>query len=245
VTIDDHIEITTPEGVRITLSVVGIGARFLARLLDSLIQVGVLIGIALVGGAIGDSGFVRAGIGIAIFLVAVGYDFVFEPLMQGQTPGKKAAGIRIVDREGRPVTFLATAIRNTVRLIDFLPFLYGVGFVTMIATEHAQRLGDLAAGTIVVRDRQTSEAEVRLRSSHAIPTVPVHAVASWDVTLVTQQDIATIRHFLDRRISLAPHSRHDLAVTLARQIAPRVVGLPSNAHPEYVLEGIVVAKERS
>lgn len=244
-TIDDHIEITTPEGVRITLSVVGIGARFLARLLDSLIQVGVLIGLGLVASAIGDSGFVRAGLAIAFFVVAIGYDFVFEPLMRGQTPGKKAAGIRIVDRDGRPVTFLATAIRNTVRLVDFLPFLYGAGIVSMIATQHAQRLGDLAAGTIVVRDRQTAEAEIRLRSSHAIPTVPAHAVASWDVTLVNQQDIATIRHFLDRRVSLSPQARHDLALTLARQIAPRVVGLPSNVHPEYVLEGIVVAKERA
>lgn len=227
------------------MSVVGIGARFLARLLDSLIQLGAVIALLLVGTAIGDSGFTRAGLLIAVFIVVFGYDFVFEPLLRGQTPGKKAAGIRVVDREGRPVTFLATAIRNTVRLIDFFPLLYAAGFVTMIATQHAQRLGDLAAGTLVVRDRDTSEAEVRLRSNHAIPTVPAHAVASWDVTLVSASDVATIRHFLDRRVSLAPVARHDLALKLARQIAPRVVGLPSNVHPEYVLEGIVVAKERA
>lgn len=242
--VDDRIEVTTPEGVQVTVSVAGVGARFLARLLDTLIQFGAIIALLIVAGVLGDNGFVVAFLVVGFSTVLFGYDLIFEPLMNGRTPGKAAAGIRVVDRDGAPVPFLRSAVRNVVRLVDFLPFAYGAGLVTMIATQHAQRLGDLAAGTLVVRDRSTREIEMRARSSHATPTVPLVAVIHWDVTLVTAQDLATIRHFLDRRISLPAAARSHLANSLASSIAARVNGPTPELHPEYVLEGIIVAKER-
>lgn len=243
-TLDDRIVITTPEGVQVQLSVAGIGARFLARLLDSLIQFGLIIALMIVGAAVGDNGFAGAVILVLVMSVLFGYDLVLEPLMHGQTPGKRSAGIRVVDTEGRPVSFLSSAIRNVVRIVDFLPFAYGAGLVTMVATQHAQRLGDLAAGTLVVRERSTSDVEMRARTSHATPTVPLTDVAHWDVGFVTTDDIAVIRHFLDRRVSLHSEARQRLAIALATPLAAKVSGIPSDAHPEYVLEGIVVAKER-
>jgi uncharacterized RDD family membrane protein YckC len=244
VPIDDHVEITTPEGVRLDLTVVGVGSRFVARLLDTLIQIGLIIALAMVGAAVPDSGVAAAVLLVLIFAVLLAYDIVLELAMGGQTPGKRATGVRVVDRQGRPVGFLASAVRNVVRIIDFLPMLYGAGLVTMIATRHSQRLGDLAAGTLVVRERRTADVEYRARTSHATPTVPVEAVAHWDVGAISPSEVATIRHFLDRRVSLPAGIRARLAADLASALASKVVGVPSDVHPEYVLEGIVVAKER-
>lgn len=242
--IEDRIEVTTPEGVQVSVSVAGVGARFLARLLDTLIQFGAIIALLIVAGVAGGNGFAAALLIVGFSVILFGYDLIFEPLMKGRTPGKAAAGIRVVDLDGGPVSFLRSAVRNVVRLVDFLPFAYGAGLVTMVATQHTQRLGDLAAGTLVVRDRATSEIEMRARSPHATPTVPLAAVSHWDVTLVTAHDLATIRHFLDRRVSLPHAARARLANTLASSIAGRVTGPTLDLHPEYVLEGIVVAKER-
>lgn len=242
--IEDRIEVTTPEGVKVSVSVAGVGARFLARMLDTLIQLGAIIALVIVARVVGDNGFAAAVLIVAFSAVLFGYDLIFEALMHGKTPGKSAAGIRVVDCDGGPVSFWRSAVRNVVRLVDFLPFAYGAGLVTMVATQHTQRLGDLAAGTLVVHDRATGEVELRARSSHATPTVPLAAVSHWDVTLVTAHDLATIRHFLDRRVSLPPAARQRLSVALASSIAARVTGPTADLHPEYVLEGIVVAKER-
>jgi len=245
VPIDDHIAITTPEGVRLELAVVGVGSRFVARLLDTLIQVGLIIALAIVAAALsGESGFVTAIIWVLSTAVLFAYDIVLELAMGGQTPGKRAAGIRVVDRQGRPVGFLASAVRNILRLVDFLPFFYGAGLVAMVATKHSQRLGDVAAGTLVVRERNTAEIEYRARAGHATPSVPLADVAHWDVGDISATDIVTIRHFLDRRVSLPPAIRGKLAAEMATALTTKVVGIPSDLHPEYVLEGIVVAKER-
>ncbi len=237
--LDDRVTIATPEGVSLELVLAGVGSRFIARLLDTVIQVAIIF--ALVLGIYGTSapGAVRALARVLLFLVIFAYDVPFEVLNRGRTIGKIATGIRVVDEVGGPVHFFTSAIRTILRIVDFLPIFYIAGVVSIVATENDQRLGDLAAGTIVVRDRFPGIAA----AVGAPATVPVEAVATWDVSAIGPDDIATIHQFLDRRLALPLPVRAHFAGQLAARIAPLVAGAPYAAHPEYLLEGVVVAKQ--
>jgi hypothetical protein len=109
----------------------------------------------------------------------------------------------------------------------------------MVSTRRDQRLGDLAAGTIVVRERFPGLAT----GVTAPATVPVESVATWDVSALDPVDLATIHQFLDRRLAMPIPVRAHFAAELASRVAPKVAGAPYGAHPEYLLEGIVVAKQ--
>lgn len=238
--LDDRVTIATPEGVTLELVLAGLGSRFVARLLDTLIQLVGILALVLVFQATSAPGIVQAFVYISLFLVIFAYDVPFELLNGGRTIGKMAAGIRVVGTSGEPVSFFASAIRNILRIIDFLPALYVSGSITIVVTARDQRLGDLAAGTVVVRDKFPG-----LSAASAAPiTVPPEAVVTWDVSALDSQDVATIRHFLDRRLTLPWSVRTYFAVALASRVAPHIAGLPYDAHPEYVLEGVVVAKQR-
>jgi uncharacterized RDD family membrane protein YckC len=240
VRLDDRVTIATPEGVTIDLVLAGLGSRFVARLLDTVIQLTVIFALA-VGMAITSAPGVVRAIGIvALFLVLFAYDVPFELLNGGRTIGKMAAGIRVVAGGGEPIAFLASAIRNILRLVDFLPAMYAAGAVTMVVTQKDQRLGDLAAGTLVVRDKFPGVASL----AAAPLSVPADAVMTWDVSALDGDDLATIRQFLDRRLTLPWPVRTHFGTALAARVAPMVAGVPYGAHPEYVLEGIVVAKQR-
>ena len=164
--------IPTPENVSFGYEVVGIGNRFIATLFDSAIllllfvAINLLLAFALdLVGAFSTNLLDFAeeigwsqGILIAIytllqFLLIWGYYIGFEWLWQGQTPGKRWTKIRVVRIDGNPVGFGEVAIRNLVRIIDFLPATYALGLVTMFFSENARRLGDYAAGTIVIKDK--------------------------------------------------------------------------------------------
>jgi uncharacterized RDD family membrane protein YckC len=238
VQLDDRITIATPEGVAIEVVLAGLGSRFLARLLDTLVQVFAIFALVLVMASVGDSGIVLAFGLVLVFLVVFAYDVAFEVLNHGRTIGKLVAGIRVVGDSGEPVRFLASAIRNIVRIVDFLPLFYLIGSVSIVATRHDQRLGDLAAGTVVARDRFPG-----LAQPPAPITVTPDLVATWDVSAIRPAEVHAVRQFLDRRLSLRWPARSYFAVDLANRLGPRVVGVPPNSHPEYVLEGIVVAKQ--
>jgi uncharacterized RDD family membrane protein YckC len=239
VQLDDRITIATPEGVAIEMVLAGLGSRFLARLLDSVIQLLVIIALLVaLGFTASPSGIALAVFFIALFLVVFAYDVVLETLNNGRTIGKMAAGIRVVGRMGEPVRFVTSAVRNIARIADFLPGFYLVGTISIVATDRDQRLGDLAAGTVVVRDRFPGLAQLP-----APITVTPAAVATWDVSAIRPDEVQAIRQFLDRRLALRWPARSFFATDLANRVASRVVGVPPNTHPEYVLEGIVVAKQ--
>lgn len=164
--------IPTPENVSFGYEVVGIGNRFIATLIDSTLMLLLIVAINLIlafaleiAGAfetnlvdfseeIGWSqGFLIAVFTLIQFLVFWGYYIAFELLWQGQTPGKRLSRIRVVRIDGNPVGFGEVAIRNLVRIVDFLPATYALGLVTMFFSENARRLGDYAAGTIVIKDK--------------------------------------------------------------------------------------------
>ena len=152
---EDRVRISTPEGVDIDLTLAGIGSRFVAALFDFLIQGTLLVAAGFITGVFGGqaSGLGTGLFAISFFLIWFGYDVLFEVRSHGQTLGKRWTGLRVVRTGGLPVTFLPSCVRNVMRLIDILPLFYGIGMTSIFFTTRNQRLGDLAGGTLVVRDR--------------------------------------------------------------------------------------------
>lgn len=153
---DSDLVIATPERVSFDYQVAGLGTRAIAQLLDLLIVTGILIAVlffAFAAGTTTNSGTVANLIMIiGGFIVIFGYFWVSEALWSGQTVGKKAFRLRAVGDRGEPLTFVQAGIRNVVRIVDFLPYGYGIGLVVLFANGKGKRLGDIAAGTIVVKD---------------------------------------------------------------------------------------------
>ena len=153
---DTDLVIATPERVSFDYQVAGLGTRAIAQLLDLLIVAGILIALVFVAG--GAAAVTQNEIlpdlilTIGTFVVIFGYFWVSEALWSGQTIGKKAFRLRAVGDRGEPLSFMQAGIRNIVRIVDFLPYLYGVGVVVLFVNGKGKRLGDLAAGTIVVKD---------------------------------------------------------------------------------------------
>jgi uncharacterized RDD family membrane protein YckC len=161
----DDITIETPEQIDVSLEVAGLGSRFLARLLDWLVEFGLLIVVGLVVAII--LGLLGVSLGtrsmsqllLVAFFVAfayallLGYDIYFEVRKNGQTPGKRLAGIRAIRDSGAPLDLRSAMIRNLLRFADFLPGFYLLGAFLVLLTSRHQRLGDMAAGTLVIRER--------------------------------------------------------------------------------------------
>ena len=133
----------------------GLGTRAIAQILDLLILAGVLIGITFAAIAVGQAGSSTIAFLVGVlggFVVVFGYFWTCEAFWSGQTIGKKVFRLRAVGDRGEPMTFFQAGIRNVVRIVDFLPYGYGVGLVVLFVNGKGKRLGDLAAGTIVVKD---------------------------------------------------------------------------------------------
>jgi uncharacterized RDD family membrane protein YckC len=192
---EDRLTLTTPEGVDVELLLANIGSRFLATLLDLLIEGGIGLVGALIAGAAFDGGVLTLVLSVGLFLLLFGYDVLFEVTQRGQTPGKRAVGVRVLRSSGAPVTFVTSAIRNVLRLIDFLPVFYGIAMLCIFFTQRHQRLGDIAAGTIVARERRPEPVAPP-------PFRPPARVHGWDTSAVTAEELAIVRQFLDRRTSI-------------------------------------------
>jgi uncharacterized RDD family membrane protein YckC len=232
----DRMAIATPEGVEVELTLAGIGSRFIAGAIDFAIQAVVGGSLALILQPAGSTGV--AILTSAWFAVVFFYDVLFEVLGGGRTPGKRATGLRVVRSGGRPITLVRSAIRNILRLIDILPALYAVGMTSIFITRHNQRIGDLAAGTHVVR--------VRLGDRHPpaalVETHGAGEAATWDVSAVSTDDVATVRAFLDRRADLTRESRAAIGSELARRLRPLVGGAPEDLSDERFLALLVATK---
>jgi uncharacterized RDD family membrane protein YckC len=167
--IDELLTVDTPENVSFNFEIAGIGSRFLAAMVDSALilvlqilafLIGVLAAITIdqyQGSMFSfleeNLAWVLAVSGLVSFVFLWGYYIFYEMTWNGQSPGKRLAKLRVIRVDGRPVTLSESLIRNLVRLVDFLPIFYGVGVVTMFIQPQSRRLGDLAAGTLVVHDK--------------------------------------------------------------------------------------------
>jgi uncharacterized RDD family membrane protein YckC len=162
----------TPEGVEIGLRVAGPVPRALAWLLDTLIRGVLYLLAAMTLGFLGEGGM--GLLFLFLFLVEWFYPVAGEVLMDGSTPGKRSLGLRVVGDRGTPVSGRASVVRNLLRFVDFLPLLYGFGLVTMLAHRDFKRLGDLAAGTLVVyREEPVAAGAGRREAPPAPPPAPL------------------------------------------------------------------------
>jgi uncharacterized RDD family membrane protein YckC len=240
---EDRITIPTPEGVSLELTLAGLGSRAVAGGLD-LVFKGLLVGLLLivVVAAVGAGGV--AVILPAAVLAMLLYDVLFETLGGGRTIGKRMGGLRVVRSSGRPVDLVASMTRNVLRLVDGMPLSYLPTIVSIVVTQRNQRPGDLAADTVVIRDRRAID---RVQPGFEAPAAaapapaPVTAGASWDVSAVPAEDLATVRAFLERRHGLAGEARVRLAAQLDGALRPRVGGA-DESDPERFLEILYDAK---
>jgi uncharacterized RDD family membrane protein YckC len=241
---EDRITIPTPEGVALELTLAGMGSRALAGGLD-LVFKGLIVGLLLLALPAGMRSL-TAVVAPAVGLTLLVYDVAFETLRGGRTPGKSIGGLRVVRSSGRPVDLAASMIRNLLRLVDGMPLSYLPTIVSIAVTSCNQRLGDLAADTIVIRDRRGIDGEQPSFASAAplAGAEPLHAAAgaSWDVSAVPAEDLVTVRAFLERRNSLAREARGRLAAQLAGALRPRVGGADVS-DPERFLEILYDAKQ--
>ncbi len=204
------LQIDTPENVPLDADIAGFGTRCMAAAVDYLIIVLLMIifGILFASSLprnMDDTNTVLAVFIILQFFIVTFYHLIFEFLWNGQTPGKRMFKVRVIQANGLPVTVSGILIRNLVRPFDFLPVFYSVGLIALFATQHTQRLGDLAAKTIVVREQQSVKLEqVRedwrvhyLHISRIVPLPPYIQIENLDA-----QDRRDLVDYLRRRSEL-------------------------------------------
>ncbi len=236
---EDRLTIDTPEGVPLELTLAGVGSRFAAALIDYVFQIIILVALALVlsygaGLSPGTSAVSAAVWIVGFFLVFWGYDVAFEVLNSGRTPGKAWNGLRVVLESGAAVTFVPSAVRNVIRIIDLIPGNYLVGVTAILVTKRNQRVGDLAAGTLVIREARKLPPEVEV--------APAVQAPAWDTSAVDQQELDAVAAFLARRNELEPGARIQIAAELAGRLRPKVGGAIARDGDEIFLERLLAAK---
>ncbi len=212
-----HLEVETPEHVLLDYEIAGVGSRALAAIGDSAVIAVWLIACAYVIGELLPAGGGWATIAnIAVsFGTTWGYFTFFEGLRAGQTPGKRWLGIRVVQDTGHAVTFGAAAVRNLLRVADFLPPPYLLGALLVALHPRGKRLGDLVAGTVVVRDRP---AEVAAEESASLASGEPEAVG---VPELSDEEFRFLREFAERAATLPEAVRARLAAGLTERLATR------------------------
>lgn len=221
---EDRIRVDTPEQISLELPLAGIGSRFLAIAVDTLLQfalyiAGIFAMIGLSKYAIHASRWLGwlpeswAGGLFILFLFCVywGYFAFFEIVWKGQTPGKRAAGIRAIKDSGRALSVYEIIGRNLLRAVDWLPGMYVTGLVSMMISRQNQRLGDHLVGSIVVHDKRADD--IRPEWSHDKETSSDPLTAA-----ITPEDLVLIETYLQRRLSLEFAVRD----ATAHQIASRI-----------------------
>ena len=245
---EETLDIQTPENVAFGYQVAGIGSRFLATLLDTflivtlqvvvlLVFILVLSGFDLWGETV--AAWVYAMLGIVGFFFFWGYYIFFEMLWNGQSPGKRWVGLRVIRTDGTPITLSESFIRNLTRLVDFLPAGYGIGILSMFLDKQSRRLGDLAAGTLVVHDRapiSIQDLSVK-RTVHLRPWANV-SLDGFPVERLTNDDLNLIEDFLFRRAQLT--HRESLAIQILNTVHQRL-GLPLPTMGRFEAEDMLTA----
>lgn len=238
----EHVTIDTPEQIALELQVAGIGSRFLAIAVDTVLQVILYItvfmalSLAQVPDFLQNSFVGVAGPALAIlfgFSIYWGYFAAFEIFWSGRTPGKRLAGIRVIKETGRPINAFEAIGRNVLRAIDFLPAGYAVGLVCMMLNKYSRRLGDYVAGTIVVHDKQTEEVRPDWNLDAEAPT------GSAPISRITPEELQLIETYLHRRLDLDDNIRRDMADRIVSRIAGKtgLRPLPTQTIDDF-LEGV-------
>lgn len=227
----DKLTIDTPEQVHLEFLLAGIGSRFMAVLLDSLLQVAafflLFIFAALLIGkplASGGANWIMAGGFLAFFCLYWGYFAIFEAVWKGQTPGKRWAGIRVIKDSGRPINVFEAITRNLLRAVDSLPGFYAAGVVTMLLNKRNRRLGDFVAGTLVVHETSDRESAIFFN------TAPSVEIALPQAAQLTLPEVELIEAFLARRLDIPAGVRQQSAQRIADMLAAKLA-IPAESRP--------------
>jgi len=235
ITSDETLVIETPERVPLHFALASIGNRFIACAIDHTIQIVTVVVTATIFAMIADAAdfstrvssapkWLIALLIVLVFVLMSGYFAFFEWLWRGQTPGKRWLKLRVIREDGRPISFFEAVVRNLLREFDIMPFpFYSIGLISVFATDRDQRVGDLVAGTVVVREREAEApafAEV-FASPVSDPALrrsfkPVPFTA--DVNNLTEQEIGVVESFLRRRWDLKDYPRQWMAWRVAMPI---------------------------
>jgi uncharacterized RDD family membrane protein YckC len=272
---NDQLNIDTPEQVELEFGVAGIGSRFVAALIDGLIIslvyfLEILAFVALAAGATAggrsDGPMDTAAKWVIAIIIFVnfaffwGYFSFFEAYWRGQTPGKRMMKLRVIKDSGRQITLFEAMARNLIRVVDYLPGLYLVGVITMLCNKLNKRLGDFAAGTIVVHERANEQPLVFQTSTTLIAPVGFGAqapvsqgwsqerLATWAkplavfpadaVAKLSGQDLVVIEAFFGRMLDLPMETRAGIAYRMCGQMTAKM-GVPvPEGNPERALEAI-------
>ncbi len=251
--------VATPENISFSYDVAGIGSRFIAALIDFVIYILAAIALAILRSEIqryiSDATLMATITAIYIafsFLFYWGYYILFELIWAGQSPGKRIARIRVVRLDGTPASPGQIVIRNVGRLVDLFPGFYAVGVITMLLNDQARRLGDFAAGTLVVREvAQVSLSQVvnETGDSPVAPGAPMvneraqAEAATLPVNRLSKEQRQIAREFLARRAEMNESLRARLALQIGASAA-RQMDFVVPVHPaqaEYLLELIAIA----
>jgi uncharacterized RDD family membrane protein YckC len=221
----DKLTIDTPEQTALEYPIAGLGSRFLAILTDTAIQLVLAFFLLIVGSIIGFGVATFGGLGsqwvvaiilFLLFLLNSGYFALFEIFWNGQTPGKRYAQVRVIKDDGRPIGAYEAIVRNTLRLIDILPTMYGVGLISIFLSKQSKRLGDFVAGTVVVHEKTLEGVRpyAETKTDETLPPI--------DVSKVTLEEVQLIEAFLNRRDSLDPAVRTTMAMQIASRLADKM-----------------------
>ncbi len=259
----DELNIDTPELVDIEMPLAGIGSRFIALLVDSLIWfAGILVIVVLIA-IFAQSGSPAStptssdiseqwAVAIVIFIIFLlnwGYFTLFEAFCNGRTPGKRVARIRVIQRTGRAIGLFESMARNLIRYVDQFPLCYAVGVIAIFASRQHQRLGDMAAGTLVVRDRvqeaplwgdsgaRTFTAQIFAPGAPAPEPHNAYSLPPTGIARLSSSDLEVLEGFFARRLDLSLPMRRALSERIAAAIQSKS-GLepPEGASVETFLE---------
>lgn len=222
--IDERFEVETPEGAMLSLSLAGPVTRAMAYGIDLTLRLLIFAVLAFVLGMLG-----KMGIGLLLiigFALEWFYPTLFEALRNGQTPGKKAMGIAVVHANGSPLSFNGSLIRNLLRTADAFPLFYLLGFITTLISPRYQRLGDMAANTLVVHIEQTGTT----RKQHKGPANP----PDWPLS---SQDQLALLAFHERQDQFSEARQQELAQLAFPELSPPLALQRLRSVTRYLLEG--------
>ena len=232
----DKLTIETPEQTALEFPLAGIGSRFLALAADTLLQLAAAwivimifavsaISLSLLSKVAGIWTF--AIMIFILFSVQFGYFALFEALWNGQTPGKRWTHLRVIKDSGRPISAYDAILRNLLRIVDALPTMYATGLITMLISKENKRVGDYAAGTVVIHEKPLQGVSSIWQQSQT----PAQPPATGQLPQLTVEELQLVEAFLDRRGSLEPHVRSAMAHQIADRLAERWA-IPAEERPD-------------
>jgi uncharacterized RDD family membrane protein YckC len=233
-----RLEVETPDHVVLRYDLAGAGNRGFAAVVDfviaTLVFAGAFFGMSLLVRSFGEIGAQLLGVlTLLTFFIAWSYFIVLEWLWQGQTVGKRLYGLRVIRDDGAPAGFIAVLIRNLIRIVDFLPLFYGLGLLMIIGTSRSQRLGDLAAGTYVVRAPRPQLDYFSLRT-----VTPIAAGAVVETRALPGEVQRLVREFVARESKLASVDRLRIAHQIAEAVRPYARDLETTADDVEFLRAV-------